>query len=173
MTKREFFVRLTNVFVAVPFLGFLFAKHNVSYAQNHDRIYDQFKLLVDTCVPRDDFPGAVDEDIDQKLFEEISKNENHLQRVQELLSDIDKISRSQFSQQFLELGVSKRADLLGKLLTDKTLTPNQRAELSFLRAHVLQMFYISETGFAMLDYHPPSQGGYPDYARPLEDLKKG
>ncbi len=168
--RRLFITRLIGMLSAIPILGNASLRANTAIADSPSSVQDQFRILVDTCVPRDDYPGAVDEGIDRKLLSEISANPIHLKRVHDLLIDIDKLSRSQFKQVFVDLELSNRTRLLDRLLNDKTLVPDQRAELSYLRARVLQLFYTSESGFAMLDYHPPSHGGYPDYAKPLDQL---
>lgn len=126
----------------------------------------RFAALVDTIVPADESPGAIDLGLDKQILEQISRNSVFFGRVESTLSALDGQSINQFHQLFLNLNLEQRTAIVNQLLQTRGRSTEDQIILSSLREKVITAFYRHQTAFDMLAYHPPSQGGYPDYARP-------
>jgi len=123
------------------------------------------RALVDTIVPADEAPGAVALGVDTVLFSRIRRNANYLKVITETIDTLDTLSAQQSKLTFAGLELAQRSDIVSRVLSSRKQFAEANRQIGALRAQVLTEFYASELAFTMLDYHPPSQGGYPDYAR--------
>lgn len=131
-----------------------------------DRFPSQrFSALVDTFVPRDDYPGALDLELDHKLLEQITSVPPEIEQAETALNWLNRLTVDEYGRSFESLELAQRSNLLERLKLERT----RRIPQTYLRAlrdRTLSLFYTSPEAFRMLDYHPPAHGGYPDYARP-------
>lgn len=132
-------------------------------------IENGFRALVDTIVPADESPGAVDAGVDRRLFSRIRKNANYLKLIGETVGVLDKLAAQRGNVIFAQLALPVRTDIIIRVLDSRKQFLNASRQVNALRTQILTEFYASELAFTMLDYHPPSQGGYPDYARAPTD----
>jgi len=123
------------------------------------------RALVDTIVPADESPGAVALGVDRMLFSRIRKNANYLKVITETFDALDKMAVQQSDLSFAKLDLAQRSSIISRVLNSRKQFPEASRQIGALRTQVLTEFYASGLAFTMLDYHPPSQGGYPDYAR--------
>jgi hypothetical protein len=131
-----------------------------------------FSAVIDTFVPQDAYPGALDLGIDQRMLTKINSNKNYHKQIYILLSAIHELAKQQYSAAFETLDVEERSLLISHAMRANTTDKATRLSLHSLQIKTFNAFYTSEPAYQMLDYHPPSQGGYPDYARPLSELLK-
>lgn len=124
-----------------------------------------FSAVIDTFVPADDWPGALALGIDTALLETVQENPAYRERLGDALFLLDHLSRAEHGLDFEALAPAGRSRVLEGVLSDRS-KGELRAQLAGLRLKTLTRFYTSAESFAMLEYHPPSQGGYPDYAKP-------
>ena len=165
LTRRKLIVAIAASLVSIPWVGKLFYRRPSEF--NFERT---FTAVVDTLIPADDFPGAVDAGIDKKLYTESQKNGALKTFATAALETLEETAILQNGDSFHALSVSDRTKLLESVF-DSTSTNRQTIiVLSHLRNKCMREFYLSPEAFGMLGYHPPSQGGYPDYAKPLSML---
>ena len=137
-----------------------------SYASTPDEFpIDTFRALIDTFVPEDDWAGALVLEIDRQLLETVLANAQYRANVRIALLQLDDFSRRIHGRKYLSLDLETRTHLLDNILNSRS-GGTLRVQLDSLRLKTLTRFYTSPQAFALLDYHPPSQGGYPDYADP-------
>ena len=139
----------------------------VVQAKQLDIALDQdFLALIDTFVPADESPGAIDFGIHQTLLDSIRANQDYLNVIRQTLSSLDALTLAHYDMHFGLATLSQRSEIVSRVLGTQAQFEDVRIQLSSLRTRTLSAFYGSEAVFEMLDYHPPSQGGYPDYDRP-------
>lgn len=153
--------------------GFLFP---LSYAKDvanavdtvdKARVLDsRFAALIDTFVPADETPGAIDLGIDLPILARIRINQENLNSIEQMLNDMNALMLERYGKHFQAATLAQRTDLVSEILHSGVRYKDIRIQATSLRTSTLNAFYSSETAFDMLDYHPPSQGGYPDYAQP-------
>jgi len=128
------------------------------------------KLLdafVDTIVPRDTDPGAVEAGIPDQLLAQLDKKESEKKRVFEMLNTIDRFANKHFFAGFKTLSLDQREKVLDLVNRSRNKIDQPARESIFrLRARIIRAFYLSPTGWAMLAYSAPFPGGYPDYSKP-------
>ncbi len=124
-----------------------------------------FSLLVDTFVPTDAWPGALALGIDRQLLKSDLVHPLYREKVILALVQLDQLCQQAYGREFVDLDLDDRSRLLEKLLKNRA-AGDPGAQLASLRYKTLVRFYTSPEAFEMLGYHPPSQGGYPDYAKP-------
>ena len=125
-----------------------------------------FAALIDTFVPADETPGAIDLGIDLPILARIRTNQEYLNVIEQVFDDLNALMQEQYEKRFEVATLAQRTDVVSRVLRSSVQYKNAKIQLSSLRTSTLSAFYSSEAAFEMLDYHPPSQGGYPDYARP-------
>lgn len=161
MWRRTFLKRLR----ALP-LSMLGAEAaGASPTGGRDVDYDTLTAVVDTIVPADDEPGAVEAGVAAQLHERLGGDPWHRTIYQRGLALMDRQARARGSTGFATLPLTERVALLESLLAGG----NSDGKQFFLRARrdVFDLFYTSPIGQASLDYEPPANG-YPDYAGPSD-----
>jgi hypothetical protein len=128
---------------------------------------DLFYAFVDTIVPVDEDPGAVEAGVaDELLAWFISKPEEG-EKTSHMLMAIDQAARKRFDLPFQELGLINRSKILKAIKRSRNVARHPaRDTIQRLRARIVRGFYLSPTGRAMLGYAPPFPAGYPDYNLP-------
>ena len=125
-----------------------------------------FSMLIDTFVPADAWQGALDLGIDEQLLEPIFTHPQYQEKVEKALRQLQLLSNQTYGQDFADMNLDDRSRLLETILNKRGSTGELRSQLASLRNKTLTRYYTAPEAFKMLDYHPPSQGGYPDYAKP-------
>ncbi|MGA8260155.1 MAG: gluconate 2-dehydrogenase subunit 3 family protein [Arenicellales bacterium] len=162
MRRRQFLDRLRLLPFAV--FGGWIRKGNASGVP--DEVSGAtLQAVVDTFIPSDDDPGAVEAGVATELRERLRANRWHRIIYQRGLDLLDQIAHERHGVAFSGLTLSDRTTLLESLLTG----PHAAGLQFFLRARsdVLDLFYTSPAGQRMLEYVPPANG-YPDYAEPID-----
>lgn len=126
-----------------------------------------FAALIDAFVPADETPGAIDLGIEQSILNRIRENREYLSEIVQMLERLNALMLKRFGLRFDEAALAQRTDIVLAFLTNGAQHKEDGILISSLRTRTLSAFYSSEAAFGMLDYHPPSQGGYPDYDRAL------
>lgn len=152
-------VSLAAALAAIPILSKKFEKKNREF--NFDQI---FVMLIDTFIPADEYPGAVDIGLDQQLLSKVRENRTYFSKMFSVINIIYNEAISQYSLSFDALDLDARHAIIAQILLTDFYDQNTHIQVKGLRAKVITHFYNSSVAFKMLAYHPPSQGGYPDYA---------
>ncbi len=156
--RRTLIVSLLGLLATITFVGRKKAEDHRAFR------FDQiFVKLIDTFIPSDKDPGALDVGIDQQLLSKVRANKGYFQKIFSTLQVIHDISIRDYGRAFDSLDLRDRVNLIGPLLLADFPDQNTRVQLISLRAKTITYFYTSGAAFKMLNYHPPSQGGYPDY----------
>jgi len=116
--------------------------------------------LVDTIVPADDFPGALDLKLDEKLFDSMKNSDKQRTNFQKLAESIDNLTLSTERKKFTDLSLDDRENLLGDIL-QKNIKLITRHNLMNLRHITLKWYYSTREGRQSLGYLLPSE--YPAY----------
>lgn len=131
------------------------------------------KLLdafVDTIVPKDQNPGAVEAGIPDDLLTWFDKNKDVKKQSVVMLATIDRLAARQFKAGFKELHLEQRENILELLISSRDRKDHPARNMYYrLRAKIIRKFYLSPAGRAMLAYSPPYPMGYPDYNRAPPD----
>jgi hypothetical protein len=93
----------------------------------------------------------------------VRANKVYFAKIFTVLNIIHNEAIRQFSQSFNALDLESRNAIVEQTLSSDFYDLNTHVQVRGLRAKVITHFYNSSAAFKMLDYHPPSQGGYPDY----------
>jgi hypothetical protein len=128
------------------------------------------KLLdafVDTIVPKDQDPGAVEAGMADELLERFEKKPEEKKKAMDMLNTIDNVAIKKFNNPFKKLKLEHREKVIDLTLRsrDRKYTP-ARSTIHKLRTRIVWSYYLSPTGQAMLGYNPPFPLGYPDYNQP-------
>ncbi len=154
-------------------IGSLLALIPVTYLYRKDVFSDDtkfnfehsFSTLIDTFIPTDEAPGAIDLGIDRVILEQVSSNGDYLNKVTQLLQMLHESALKKYHQPFGRTPLAQRTHLVEYFLSSREDT-NAHIHLTSLRLKTMTKYYTSTAAFEMLNYHPPSQGGYPDYDSP-------
>ena len=163
LSRRTIFSACISLVATLPFVG-----KNLAATPSRKDIDSIFAAVIDTFIPADDFAGAIDVGVDVQLLEQIRASRSYLKTMSRILDALDKTTKERLGSSFSSATLNQRTRLLSEILAGKMLDSNARMQLSHIRHNALTLFYTSPQAFDMLDYHPPSQGGYPDYDRPFE-----
>ena len=122
--------------------------------------------VVDTIVPRDRDPGAVDAGVPDRIAESVAKDAALQTLYREGLALVEALAREREATEFAALDVEARERIMGSLAG----RAGQRSTVgaSFyrqVRADVLTHYWASEVGQRAVGYDLPS-GGYPAPRQP-------
>lgn len=134
-----------------------------SYGLTEPKHQSESRLLtaiVDTIVPADHTPGAVDAQIDKMLRKNMQKQKSISEQMTRLSIVVGKIALTKYRRVFYELDVDQRESILSGLLT-RSAPHIARADLLSMRQFVLTQFYRSQEGRKSINYVLPSH--YPAY----------
>ena len=79
---------------------------------------------------------------------------------------MDALMLERYGWRFEKATLAQRSEIVSRVLRSREQYQDAQIQISSLRTSTLSAFYSTEAAFDMLEYHPPSQGGYPDYDRP-------
>lgn len=128
---------------------------------------DLFYAFVDTIVPVDEDPGAVEAGVADELLERFISKPEEGKKTSLMLMAIDLAARKRYDLSFQELGLINRSKILKAVIRRRNVADNSaRDTIQRLRARIVRGFYLSPTGRAMLGYAPPFPAGYPDFNLP-------
>ena len=123
--------------------------------------------FVDTIVPKDQDPGAVEAGVTEELLAWFDEKPEEKTKAMEMLATIDRIANNKFSNTFKKLKLEQREKVLDLTIRSSDSKHNPaRNSIQRLRSRIIRAFYMSPTGWAMLGYTAPFPGGYPDYSAP-------
>ena len=122
--------------------------------------------VVDTIVPRDRDPGAVDAGVPDRIAESLANDADLRGLYREGLALVEALARERGATAFAALDVEARERIIGSLAG----RAGQRSTVgaSFyrqVRADVLNRYWASEVGQRAVGYDLPS-GGYPPPRQP-------
>ena len=123
--------------------------------------------VVDAFVPRDQDAGAVEAGVSEKLLEIFDKKEDMKLHGLAMLERVEVVAQHKHHSPFHRLGLATREEIIDKTFHSRRKDDQPaRQAISVLSAYVIEAFYISSVGQAMLGYTPPYPNGYPDYYAP-------
>lgn len=130
------------------------------------------EAVVDTIVPRDADPGAVDAGVPARIIAHLSTNPDARTLYREGLELVDRLARQTGASSFGALAGPARERILSSLLTGRN-RPREAGEAFVVRVRrdVLAFFWGSVTGQRVVDYRPPLFG-YPEYADPPSRVRR-
>lgn len=161
-------IRRTLIAGVVTLLLGLYWLKRKAVPGEHEFVLDRyFSAVIDTLVPADDAPGAIDLGIDRQLLEQVKLNSDYTVNITQALESLHQFAIEHYQRAFDRLSLELRTELLGTMLDSRNNEiDDARIQFVDLRLKTITRYYSSEDAFGMLDYHPPLQGGYPDYAAP-------
>jgi len=117
------------------------------------------RALVDTIVPADQDPGAVDVGIHLQLMEKISKDPAQYSLYVKGLAMFDAEAQLRHRRRFADLDLDAREKLLIAMVRGmKKEYADGRRCIIYARHAVLTAFYSSPAGWRVLGYRPPRDG---------------
>ena len=124
------------------------------------------EAVIDTIVPRDQDPGAVDAGVPVRIIAHLSTHREAQTLYLEGLELVDRLARQTGASSFAALPGPRRERLLSSLGSSPG-GPGKVGEAFLIRARrdVLAFFWGSVTGQRVVEYLPPLSG-YPEYADP-------
>lgn len=123
--------------------------------------------FVDTIVPKDQDPGAVEAGVTDELLAWFDEKEQEKIKAGEMLVMIDYVANKNFNKPFIKLTLEQREKVLDLTASSRDAKYHPaRNSMQRLRARIIRAFYLSPTGWAMLGYTAPYPGGYPDFSNP-------
>ena len=123
--------------------------------------------VVDTIVPKDQDPGAVEAGVTDSLLELFDQSEHMRQHANAMLSRAEVVAQHKYHKPFHRLGLKRREGILHRTLHSRHKDDQAASRaISVLRGHVIEAFYESPIGQSVVGYYPPYPGGYPDYHIP-------
>lgn len=123
--------------------------------------------VLDTLIPADEDPGALDAGVLEAIRLRIETDPVSTRRYQRLLEWVAGRSRAMHQRPFGQLSLPEREHLLNELYhsSNRELVQH-RIDLHVVVRHCFHAFYSSPAAAGVIGYHPPIEGGYPDYGAP-------
>ena len=147
--------RRTALGLLVSSLFFWLSRIRAQDRKAETPIFARVSALADTIVPRDDFPGAVDAHVPQRLISSFSEDKGKRAIYVRGLELLDELAISGHGETFADLAVDTREQILHSL-TKKDAFSRHFQYLAV--KEVLTFYYSSSAGQQMLAYTPPAQG---------------
>jgi hypothetical protein len=124
------------------------------------------EAVVDTIVPRDQDPGALDAGVPARILAHLSTHPEALSLYRAGLELLDRLAQQGGASSFGGLDARGRQRVLSSLASDPD-NRGERGEQFFARARrdVLAFYWGSVVGQRVVGYRPPLSG-YPEYADP-------
>lgn len=124
------------------------------------------EALLDTLIPADDDPGAVAAGVPEAALARMDTDIVSRNRYERLLAWTGEQSMTLYQQLFAELSLPQRDRILKDLYHSGGNALRQlRIDLNVVRRDTFLSFYSSPAARRVIGYHPPIEGGYPDYAK--------
>ncbi|MFW2439296.1 MAG: gluconate 2-dehydrogenase subunit 3 family protein [Arenicellales bacterium] len=166
-TRRAFFRYLTVLFTGMAGIAGCSREDENPAHTSSNTDGNLLNAFVDTIVPEDQDPGAVEAGIPDQLLAHFIKEPEAGERAQAMLKAIDGIALSIFQSPFMQLALKQREMVLDIMLkNNEEKHKSARTTLLRLRARIIKAFYSSPTAWEMLAYSAPYPAGYPDFNMP-------
>lgn len=120
------------------------------------------QAIIDTIIPADEQPGALETGIEAKLVQFAGAHPEWEVNIPRMVEQSNALAIKAHKQTFNLLDLSQREQLLGSVLKGKGQL-QLFIDLTLVRNQILRWYYASPTGHATLDYLAPST--YPAYAQ--------
>lgn len=125
------------------------------------------EALLDTLIPADRDPGALEAGVLEVIAGRIDREPVMATRYRRLLAWIAQQSTRLFQESFHRLPADKRDALLSDLYYSTSGDLAQASvDLHVVLEDCFHAFYSSPAAERVIGYHPPIEGGYPGYAEP-------
>ena len=121
---------------------------------------DLIASVVDTIVPRDETPGALDLGLDLELIERLENNSKSRERVNNLLTVISEAAIQAHRRPFTRLSQLDRESVLMSILEGENTAPGY-VDMHRLRTTIFTWYYRSREVQSSLGYTQPNR--YPAY----------
>jgi hypothetical protein len=130
------------------------------------------EAVVDTIVPRDQDPGALDAGVPGRILAHLSTHPEVLTLYQAGLELVDRLARQSGASSFRALDGPERERILSSLAS----APDDSREagglfLARVRRDVLAFYWGSVVGQGVVSYRPPLSG-YLEYANPPTETRR-
>jgi hypothetical protein len=157
-SRRDFFARIAALFGGMGLAGCGRGKENIDAAS--------LDALLDTLIPADDDPGAVAAGVPEAALARMEIDIVSRNRYRRLLAWTGEQSMDLHQRPFAELSLRQRDRILkGLYRSDGDALRQLRIDLQVVRRDTFLSFYSSPAARRVIGYHPPIEGGYPDYAK--------
>lgn len=124
------------------------------------------RLLIDTLVPADESPGAVELGIHTAIETSVRRHANYQELLLQGVAWLNRESEQRFQARFSELPGEDREFLL-TVAENSPRTSAQRQLFTVLRNDVMQRYYSHADAWDQLGYQgPPQPLGFMDYSKP-------
>jgi hypothetical protein len=132
---------------------------------------ETLEAVVDTIVPRDRDPGALDAGVPARILAHLSTHPEALTLYRAGLELVDRLARQAGASSFRALDGPEREQILSSLASGPD-GPRGAGEefLARVRRDVLAFYWGSVVGHGVVGYRPPLSG-YPEYADPPPEAR--
>lgn len=159
LNRRGFFARVFGLLGAVGLAGCARARPAIDT--------DTFEAMLDTVIPADEDPGALEAGVPAAIVKRIENDPVSAKRYRRLLEWVSGRARQAHRRRFAALSLQQRDYLLKELYHSRGSGLAQvRIDLSVVVEQCFHEFYSSPAAEKVIGYHPPIEGGYPDYHAP-------
>lgn len=117
--------------------------------------FSLLSAMVDTIVPTDETPGALEAGVAEQLKQEISSGRYLSRSVAQLAAESERRSMSVYLNSFSDLSVDQRENIFSLIEVDPNLDASVKYAFRYIRRTVLDKYYVSETGQLSVNYLPP------------------
>jgi hypothetical protein len=125
---------------------------------------DSLSAIIDTLIPADQTPGALDIGIDQIIKDKGEQDPKWRTRNALLVKSANEFAQQYFQKSFVELNQDNKETVLHMVFSFKHISDQtQLLEHLTFKQEVMSLFYNSETGHKALAYTPPYR--YPSYGK--------
>lgn len=123
--------------------------------------------FVDTIVPKDQDPGAVEAGVTNELLSWFDEKAGEKEKAMVMLDIIDRVANNTFKKPYKKLALEQREKVLDLTIRSRDKQYHAaRNSIQRLRSRIIRAFYLSPTGWEMLGYTAPFPDGYPDFSNP-------
>lgn len=158
-SRRGFFARVFGLLGAVGLAGCGRARPGIDV--------DTLEAVLDTLIPADEDPGALEAGVPAAIARRIESDPVSAKRYRRLLEWASGRAREAHRRRFAALPLQQRDHLLKELYRSRGSGLAQvRIDLNVVVEQCFHEFYSSPAADKVIGYHPPIEGGYPDYHAP-------
>lgn len=159
-SRRGFFARVFGLLAGMSLAG-------CGRGQQSGIDADTLEAVLDTLIPADEDPGALGAGVLEATLERIQNDPVSAEHYRRLLEWVAGQSRETHQRPFEQLSRQEKDRLLKELYHSSGSGLVQlRIDLHVVLKHCFHAFYSSPAAGKVIGYHPPIEGGYPDYAAP-------
>lgn len=158
-SRRGFFARVLGLLGGISLAG---------CGRAHPEFdVDTLEAVLDTLIPADEDPGALEAGVPAAIARRIENDPVGDKRYRRLIEWVSGRARELHRRRFAELSLQQRDRLLKELYHSRGSGLAQlRIDLNVVVKQCFHEFYSSSAAKQVIGYHPPIEGGYPDYHAP-------